>query len=110
MKLSKSIYDVSWSLFRTWLEYYGKISNVKVVSINPAYTSINCSDCGNKVQKSLSERTHICKCGFILDRDENAARNILAKAFEAVGHTDSLNASGQNIRPISEISLLGKSG
>jgi transposase len=46
--------------------------------VNPAYTSQDCSDCGERIHKILSVRTHICtNCGLILDRDENAARNIL---------------------------------
>ena len=43
----------------------------------PAYTSQDCSGCGERVEKSLSVRTHVCtSCGLVLDRDENAARNI----------------------------------
>ncbi|HST88985.1 MAG TPA: zinc ribbon domain-containing protein [Ktedonobacterales bacterium] len=43
----------------------------------PASTSQDCSGCGERVRKSLSVRTHICpSCGLVLDRDENAARNI----------------------------------
>jgi putative transposase len=56
----------------------------RVVAVAPAYTTQDCSNvltdgtiCGERVRKSLSVRTHMCpKCGFILDRDENAARNI----------------------------------
>jgi len=45
--------------------------------VPPAYTSQDCSGCGEQVEKSLSVRTHVCpSCGLILDRDENAARNI----------------------------------
>jgi len=94
--LAKSISDVSWRLFRNWLEYYGTISEVKVVSVPPQYTSQKCSNCGIIVKKSLSQRTHICKCGLILDRDENAAINILAlgyKELNTAGHVE-INASG----------------
>jgi putative transposase len=45
----------------------------------PAYTSQDCSGCGERVLKSLSVRSHICpnpECGLVLDRDENAAKNI----------------------------------
>ncbi|HEY9691299.1 MAG TPA: transposase [Oculatellaceae cyanobacterium] len=55
--------------------------------MNPHNTSQNCSGCGVKVPKTLSVRTHYCpKCNLILDRDENAAVNILNKALQAVGH------------------------
>jgi len=88
-KLAKSISDASWRAFRTWLEYFGEISGVRVVAVPPAYTSQMCSSCGAIVKKGLECRVHECSCGCVLDRDENAAKNILAKAYEAVGHTDS---------------------
>jgi putative transposase len=48
-----------------------------VIAVPAAYTSQECSSCGERVEKSLSVRTHICpSCGLVLDRDENAARNI----------------------------------
>jgi len=54
--------------------------------VNPAYTSQMCSACGEIVEKDLSARMHECPyCGFVLDRDVNAARNILQKAFYAPG-------------------------
>jgi len=47
-----------------------------VEAVNPAYTSQDCSGCGERIDKSLSLRTHVCtNCGLILDRDENAAKN-----------------------------------
>jgi putative transposase len=49
-----------------------------VLAIPPAYTSQDCSGCGQRVVKSLSVRTHVCpRCRLVLDRDENAALNIL---------------------------------
>ena len=54
-------------------EWAGK----RVEAIPPAYTSQDCSGCGARIHKSLSVRTHVCtNCGLILDRDEDAARNI----------------------------------
>ena len=48
----------------------------------------NCSECGKKVKKSLSTRTHVCPhCGFVEDRDVNAAINILKLALCTAGHT-----------------------
>jgi putative transposase len=50
----------------------------RVEAVNPAYTSQDCSDCGERILKSLSVRRHVCThCGLVMDRDENAARNIL---------------------------------
>jgi putative transposase len=93
-KLAKSISDAAWSAFRNWLEYFGKVFGVVTVAVPPHYTSQNCSNCGSCVSKSLSQRTHRCQhCGFVLDRDWNAARNILELALRTVGHTGT-NVSG----------------
>ena len=87
-KLAKSISDVSWSMFRDWVEYFGKVFGKVTVAVPPHYTSQNCSNCGTTVKKSLSERTHQCShCGTVLDRDHNAALNILAIGLNRVGHT-----------------------
>jgi putative transposase len=76
-RLSKSINDAGWAQFRTTLIGKAAYAGRRVVAVPPAYTSQDCSGCGQRVEKSLSVRTHICtSCGLILDRDENAARNI----------------------------------
>ena len=94
-KLAKSISDASWSMFRDWIEYFGKVFGKVTVAVPPQYTSQNCSTCGTVVQKSLSERTHQCShCGTVLDRDHNAALNILAMGLNRVGHTQ-INACGE---------------
>jgi putative transposase len=81
--LAKSISDASWTLFRQWLEYFGKVFDVPVIAVAPHYTSQNCSNCGSEVKKSLSTRTHKCpQCGYKDDRDTNAAINILMKALQ----------------------------
>ncbi|AOW99126.1 transposase [Moorena producens PAL-8-15-08-1] len=86
--LAKSINDAGWRQFREWLEHFGQRFSRITVAVNPAYTSQNCSECGEVVKKSLSTRTHICKCGCQLDRDHNAAKNILNRALSTVGHTE----------------------
>ena len=94
-KLAKSISDAAWSAFRNWLEYFGTVFGVVTVAVPPHYTSQNCSNCGKVIKKSLSQRTHRCHhCGLVLDRDWNAAINILELALRTVGHTGTLNASG----------------
>ncbi|WP_226576699.1 RNA-guided endonuclease InsQ/TnpB family protein [Microseira wollei] len=96
--LAKSISDASWSLFRQWVEYFGKVFGVVTVAVPPYYTSQNCSNCGQKVQKTLSTRTHKCShCGYIADRDENAARNILERGLATVGHTGSWEDNSRNV-------------
>src|ERR671933_1595230 len=84
-RLAKSISDAAWSQFAQWLQYLGKVYGKTVVAVAPQYTSQNCSNCGNTVKKTLSVRTHACKCGTVLDRDHNAALNILAKALRQAG-------------------------
>jgi putative transposase len=93
--LAKSINDASWYQFRIWIEYFGKVFEKVTVAVNPAYTSQECSSCGKIVKKTLSTRTHVCQCGCVMDRDENAARNILSRGLGTVGHTETfaLNAS-----------------
>ncbi|MEA5521979.1 transposase [Limnoraphis robusta] len=85
--LAKSINDAGWYQFRKWLEYFGVKFGRITVAVNPAYTSQVCSNCGTTVKKTLSTRTHICQCGCELDRDHNAAINILNSALSTVGHT-----------------------
>jgi putative transposase len=83
--LAKSISDASWTLFRQWLEYFGKVFDVPVIAVAPHYTSQNCSNCGQEVKKTLSTRTHKCPhCGYLDDRDTNAAINILMKALQGL--------------------------
>jgi len=98
--LAKSINDASWSMFRQWLEYFGSIYGVPVIAVAPHWTSQDCSNCGEKVLKALSTRTHKCPyCGYEDTRDRNSAKNILKKALaqlaNTVGHTE-INASGEN--------------
>lgn len=91
--LAKSIVDASWHQFRQWLEYFATKFGRLAVAVPPQYTSQECSQCKVIVKKSLSTRTHICSCGLILQRDWNAAINILLKAKSTVGQTGS-NATG----------------
>jgi putative transposase len=99
--LAKSIHDAGWGTFLRWVRHYGVVHGIPVIAVEPHFTSQQCSACGTIVKKSLSVRTHICTgCGVVLDRDHNAALNILAKALEGtLGHrgtsTSVENASGQ---------------
>jgi putative transposase len=94
--LAKSINDASWYQFRVWLEYFGKVLKRVTVAVNPQYTSLECSSCGEIVKKTLSTRTHVCKCGCVMDRDENAARNILSRGLGTVGHTGTFALDASN--------------
>lgn len=77
--LSKQILDASWSSFFQMLDYKAENAGRQLIKISPNYTSQDCSACGERVKKDLSVRVHNClKCGLILDRDVNAAINILS--------------------------------
>ena len=131
--LAKSISDVSWRMFLEWVEYFGSIFAVEVRSVQPHFTSQDCSECRHRQKKrcdpasakdarecapreSLSQRTHQCaKCGTKLHRDHNAALNILAKALgldkndeNTVGRTE-INASRQIDLCLTSENLLSKS-
>jgi putative transposase len=98
---AKSISDAAWGQFLQWLRCYGSMAGVPVIAVSPRFTSQDCSGCGERVQKSLSVRTHVCPgCGLVLDRDHNAALNILDAALRTAGQAGtgtrkSTNASGQ---------------
>ncbi len=84
--LAKAINDAAWGRFLAWLNYYGRLHDIAVIAVDPAFTSQQCSGCGTRVKKSLSVRTHSCPaCGLVLDRDHNAALNILQKAIDRTG-------------------------
>ncbi len=76
--LAKSISDSSWSMFRAILTQKAECAARELIAVNPSYTSQDCHQCGYRAKKKLSERWHSCPiCGSSLDRDTNAAINIL---------------------------------
>jgi len=92
-KLAKSILDAAWGEFTTILEAVAVKRGVRVVKVEPHGTTVDCSTCGWEVPKTLAIRIHDCpKCLTVLDRDENAAINILMRAINDVGLT--LSACG----------------
>lgn len=83
--LAKSISDASWARFLWWVAHYARASGIVSVAVPPRWTSQDCSRCGRRVRKSLSVRTHRClHCGLQLDRDHNAALNILRASTQTV--------------------------
>jgi putative transposase len=84
-KLAKSISDAGWGIFFNILDAKAKQAPGKrVVVVDPKYTSQICSNCGQIVKKDLSVRTHKCDCGLEIDRDINAAINILNRGMMQV--------------------------
>src|SRR5437588_9473028 len=82
--LNKSINDAGWGLFTELLQVKAAWAGREVVFVNPYNTSQMCSGCGTEVKKDLSERWHSCECGCELDRDTNAAKNILTLGQKAL--------------------------
>jgi putative transposase len=82
-KLSKHISDASWGTFVRLLEYKASWNDKQIVKINRFYpSSKTCSECGWINQNlNLSDREWICHNGHILDRDLNAAQNILKEGL-----------------------------
>ena len=75
--LAKSINDAGWGQFITILSNKVENAGLKVIAVNPSGTSQECSSCGHKVKKPLSQRMHNCPvCHASLCRDLNAAINI----------------------------------
>jgi putative transposase len=79
--LSLSAHDAALGEFRQMLEYKAESAGIQVTAVNPRNTSQECSGCGVIVRKGLKVRTHHCSdCGLTLDRDVNAALNILMRS------------------------------
>jgi putative transposase len=105
--LAKSISDAGWSAFLTILAFKAAYAGKRVVAVPPAFTSQDCSGvlpngspCPERVAKSLSVRTHLCpRCGLVLDRDQNAALNILALGKKQGGAGQAPQASTWAVGP-----------
>ena len=84
--INRSISDVAWGQFAQYLSYKAENAGRQVIKVNPAYTSQDCSRCGYRQIKKLSDRVHRCSsCGLVIDRDENAALNILSLGLQILG-------------------------
>jgi putative transposase len=94
--LAKSISDAAWGTFASILSAKAENAGRKVVKVPAAFTSQDCSACGERVRKTLATREHRCinpKCGLVMDRDHNAALNIVA-----LGRAQSVANSGASSR------------
>ena len=86
--LAKSIHDAAWGVFLQCLVDKAESASRHAIAVDPRGTSQACSRCGNVVKKDLSEREHACECGLVLHRDENAARNVLARGLRVGSLTE----------------------
>jgi len=98
--LAKAIGDAGWGMFLRMLPYKAVTAGGQVAEVDARDTSNRCSDCGHKQEMPLSKRVFECEvCGLVLDRDMNAAQNILKKA--TAGQAGS-HAWGQGVRPLEQ--------
>jgi putative transposase len=93
-RLAQAITDVAWSSFVEVLTHKAERAGGEVKQVSPNYTSQNCSACGQNVPKTLAERVHRCGCGLVMDRDENAAKNILERAWPGTGQLSATSPVG----------------
>lgn len=85
---AKHIYDAAWGTFIRYTSYKAESAGKTVTLVDPWGTSETCCKCGEFVPKKLSTRTHKCPCcGLVLDRDVNAAINILRLGTSPGGAT-----------------------
>ena len=90
--LAKAISDVGWGRFLWWVRYYAAQQGIPCIAVPPQFTSQDCSGslpdgtrCPQRVQKSLSVRTHVCpRCGLVIDRDHNSGKLVLERALLSV--------------------------
>jgi putative transposase len=81
--LASAIMDSTWGKLRLLAAYKAELRGGRVILVNPSGTSQKCSGCDEIVPKDLSTRKHMCpRCGLVIDRDVNAARNILKLGLE----------------------------
>jgi putative transposase len=85
--LTKSMLDAGWASFQQMVASKAAYAGRTVLFVDPKYTSQVCSQCGTVRKKELSERWHSCDCGYELDRDTNAAINILRLGSSQRGAT-----------------------
>jgi putative transposase len=94
--LNRSIMDSGFGMFRQLLSYKCARNGVEFIEVDPRYTSQKCSSCGSidkNSRKSQAEFT-CTNCGFSLNADINAAKNIHKAAF---GHTGGLVRGMHNV-------------
>jgi len=77
---ARNLLDASWAKFINMLEYKAESAGIQVIKVDAKNTTQKCSRCGRIVVKQLWHRVHKCVCGLQVDRDFNAAKNILARA------------------------------
>ena len=109
--LAKHISDVSWGKLVQYTQSKAERAGKRVVLVDPRNTSQRCSGCGQIVQKDLSERVHRCPfCGLTLDRDFNAALNVLTLGLRGIAYREStstlsIRATASRLREVGSSAL-----
>ncbi|MDE2654062.1 MAG: transposase [Gemmatimonadota bacterium] len=83
-RLSRSIHEQQWGALIGMLAYKAESAGGRVVRVAPHHTSQECSGCGQRQAVSLSVRVYRCGCGLVMDRDVNAARNVLQRGVASL--------------------------
>jgi len=112
-KLSASVLDVGWAMFRSMLAYKADRANTRLMAIGRYFpSSKTCGACGLvNADLTLADREWTCRCGVHHDRDLNAACNIdreglrLFEQIVAAGYAETQNACGDSVRPIELIGV-----
>jgi len=105
-RMALSIADAGFGEIKRQLQYKAEWYGGELVEVDRFFPSSRlCSACGAiKDDLTLNDRVFICECGYVVDRDLNAALNIERQALNIIrgrsGFTDSLNAQGQDVRPV----------
>lgn len=76
-RYAKNIVDSAWRRLIDYTTYKAENAGKEVRFVNPYNTTQQCSNCGSIIKKTIVERVHKCDCGYVEDRDVNAAKNIL---------------------------------
>jgi putative transposase len=88
--INRTYRDVAWGQFTNFLRYKAENAGRVFIKVNPAFTTQECSACGNLVPKLLTDRWHECSCGHKEDRDINAAKNILRRGLASLASVERL--------------------
>lgn len=108
-RLAKSILDCAWASFLQILQAVAVKCGKRTVEVEARGSSIECSGCGTRVEKTLADRVHICpSCLLKIDRDWNSALVLLNRGLRAVGLSLS-GCGGQEVtQPVKQQFLIVK--
>jgi putative transposase len=98
--LNRSMLDASSARLVDFISYKAERAGGELVKVDARNTSQDCSACGARVPKELKQRVHRCACGAVLQRDHNAATNVLERALSAHGRARPPGDANAGHRPV----------